>query len=166
MSSTQPMASTRRRAISGMASHRQGGAAPDPERPPAATVETPTADQETTRPVSPPVDPDGSGGSATPSASTTTGTDRPMASSPASAGPERWAARDYASTRLVNFRIPVDIHDRYRQLIRDVEERYPRLRRPSLTEFVIALLEEGPRAVDEVAETIRRKRAAEHEQEL
>ena len=37
-----------------------------------------------------------------------------------------------------------------------------RLRRPSLTELVIALLEEGPQTADEVAELIRRKRAAEH----
>ena len=39
-----------------------------------------------------------------------------------------------------------------------------RLRRPSLTELVIALLEEGPQTADEVAELIRRKRAAEHEE--
>jgi hypothetical protein len=56
----------------------------------------------------------------------------------------RRPAADYASTRLVNFRIPVDLHDRYRQLIRDAEQQHPRLRRPSLTELVIALLEEGP----------------------
>ena len=37
-----------------------------------------------------------------------------------------------------------------------------RLRQPSLTELVIALLEEGPQTADEVAELIRRKRAAEH----
>jgi hypothetical protein len=65
----------------------------------------------------------------------------------------------------VNFRIPVDLHDRYRQLVRDAEHRHPRLRRPSLTELVIALLEEGPATPDEVAELIRRKRAAEHETE-
>jgi hypothetical protein len=62
----------------------------------------------------------------------------------------------------VNFRIPVDLHDRYRQLVRDAEDRHPRLRRPSLTELVIALLEEGPATPDQVAELIRRKRAAEH----
>jgi hypothetical protein len=80
--------------------------------------------------------------------------------------PERRPSADYAATRLVNFRIPVDLHDRYRQLVREAEERHPRLRRPSLTELVIALLEEGPGTADEVAELIRRKRAGEHEMEL
>ena len=75
---------------------------------------------------------------------------------------ERRPAADYASTRLVNFRIPVDLHDRFRGLVREAEVRHPRLRRPSLTELVIALLEEGPQTADEVAELIRRKRAAEH----
>ncbi|HEX3978947.1 MAG TPA: hypothetical protein VHW96_21940 [Solirubrobacteraceae bacterium] len=75
-------------------------------------------------------------------------------------------AADYATTRLVNFRIPVDLHDRYRQLVRDSEQRHPRLRHPSLTELVIALLEEGPATVDEVAAVIRRKRAAEHAEEV
>jgi len=78
--------------------------------------------------------------------------------------PERRPAVDYASTRLVNFRIPVDLHDRFRGLVRDAEARHPRLRRPSLTELVIALLEEGPQSGDEVAKLIRRKRAAEHEE--
>ena len=65
----------------------------------------------------------------------------------------------------MNFRIPVDLHDRYRQLVRDTEQQHPRLRHPSLTELVIALLEEGPATVDEVAALIRRKRAAEHAEE-
>ena len=78
--------------------------------------------------------------------------------------PERRPAADYASTRLVNFRIPVDLHERFRGLVREVEVGHPRLRRPSLTELVIALLEEGPQTADEVAELIRRKRAAEHEE--
>ena len=78
------------------------------------------------------------------------------------AGRVRWPAADYAATRLANFRIPVDLHDRYRRLVREAELRHPRLRRPSLTEVVIALLEEGPSTPDEVAELIRRKRAAEH----
>ena len=76
--------------------------------------------------------------------------------------PRRRPAADYAATRLVNFRIPVDLHDRFRQLVRDTEHAHPRLRHPSLTELVIALLEEGPETVDEVAELIRRKRASEH----
>jgi len=75
---------------------------------------------------------------------------------------ERRPAADYASTRLVNFRIPVDLHDRFRVLVREAEQEHPRLRRPSLTEVVIALLEEGPQTTGEVAELIRRKRAAEH----
>ena len=76
----------------------------------------------------------------------------------------RRPAADYASTRLVNFRIPVDLHDRFRALVREAEDRHPRLRKQSLTELLIALLEEGPQTVDEVAELIRRKRLAEHEE--
>ena len=76
--------------------------------------------------------------------------------------PARRPAADYSATRLVNFRLPADLHDRFKQLVRDAEEDHPRLRRPSLTELVIALLEEGPTTPDEVAELIRRKRAAEH----
>ena len=75
---------------------------------------------------------------------------------------QRRPSSNYAATRLVNFRLPVDLHDRYKQLVRDVEERFPRLRHPSLTELIIALLEEGPVEASEVAELIRRKRAAEH----
>lgn len=71
---------------------------------------------------------------------------------------------DYSVTRLVNFRLPVDLHDRFRSLVSDAEEGHPRLRKASLTELVIALLEEGPQTADAVAETIRRKRLAEHEE--
>jgi len=85
-------------------------------------------------------------------------------SAPPGRPPARGPAADYASTRLVNFRIPVDLHDRFRGLVREAEARHPRLRRPSLTELVIALLEEGPQSGDEVADLIRRKRAAEHEE--
>ena len=74
----------------------------------------------------------------------------------------RRPAVDYGATRLVNFRLPVDLHDRYKQLVREVEQRHPRLRHPSLTELVIALLEEGPIDTDQAAGLIRRKRAAEH----
>ena len=49
-------------------------------------------------------------------------------------------------------------------LVSDAEEGHPRLRKASLTELVIALLEEGPQTADEVAEMIRRKRLAEHEE--
>jgi hypothetical protein len=71
-------------------------------------------------------------------------------------------AADYGATRLVNFRLPVDLHDRFRALVREAEERHPRLRKPSLTEILIALLEEAPQTADEVADLIRRKRLAEH----
>lgn len=85
------------------------------------------------------------------------------AEAPADATPARRPAADYSTTRLVNFRLPADLHDRFKQLVRETEEAHPRLRHPSLTELVIALLEEGPTSPDEVAELIRRKRAAEHE---
>jgi hypothetical protein len=77
----------------------------------------------------------------------------------------RRPSRDYASTRLVNFRIPVDLHDRYKRLVREVEQTHLRLRHPSLTEVLIGLLEEGPDTADEVAGVLRRKRASEHGQE-
>jgi len=73
-------------------------------------------------------------------------------------------AADYGATRLVNFRLPIDLHDRFRGLVREAEERHPRLRKASLTELLIALLEEGPQSADAVAELIRRKRLAEHEE--
>ncbi len=75
---------------------------------------------------------------------------------------ERRPALDYGATRLVNFRLPVDLHDRFKALVREAETRHPRLRHPSLTEVVIALLEEAPADADEIAELIRRNRAAEH----
>jgi hypothetical protein len=56
----------------------------------------------------------------------------------------RWSSNDYGATRLVNFRLPVDLHDRYRRLVAEVEQHHPRLRRASLTEVIIGLLEEGP----------------------
>jgi len=72
---------------------------------------------------------------------------------------------DYSVTRLVNFRLPADLHDRFRGLVRDAEKRHPRLRKASLTELVIALLEEGPQTADAVAELIRRKRLAENRED-
>ena len=82
----------------------------------------------------------------------------------AKTAPAERRAADYGATRLVNFRLPVDLHDRFRALVREAEERHPRLRKASLTELLIALLEEGPQSADEVAELIRRKRLAEHEE--
>ena len=89
---------------------------------------------------------------------------QPTADSVEEAGVREQRSVDYSATRLVNFRLPVDVHDRFRTLIRDVEERYPRLRKASLTELVVALLEEGPQTSTEVAELIRRKRLAENEE--
>ena len=80
--------------------------------------------------------------------------------STAPAGAQR--SDDYGVTRLVNFRLPVDLHDRCKALVRDVEVLYPRLRHPSVTELLIALLEEGPTDAAAAADLIRRKRAAEH----
>ena len=92
---------------------------------------------------------------------------RPAApSSTSTAGvARRRPSTDYASTRLVNFRIPVDLHDRYKRLVREVEQTHQRLRHPSLTEVLIGLLEEGPDTADEIAAVLRRKRASEHGQE-
>jgi hypothetical protein len=92
---------------------------------------------------------------------------RPLSEKPAGDGrrSERRRARDYATTRLVNFRIPVDLHDRFKLVLREVEDQHPRLRHPNLTELLIGLLEEGPQTADEVAGVIRRKRAAEHSED-
>ena len=89
---------------------------------------------------------------------------RPAAAAEAAAAGRR--SDDYGATRLVNFRLPVDLHDRCKALVREVEALYPRLRHPSVTELVIALLEEGPTDAGAAAELIRRKRAAEHGVEL
>ena len=153
MSEPQPMPSVRRRPIPGMASQAIAPLAPTP----AAVEADHHVDDDT------PV--------AEAKASTTAFAEGNDAAVVCSDGRRRTArepvierrpAADYANTRLVNFRIPVDLHDRFRGLVREAEINHPRLRRPSLTELVIALLEEGPQTGDEVAERIRRKRAAEH----
>lgn len=77
----------------------------------------------------------------------------------------RRRSANYAATRLTNFRLPVDLHDRFRRLVREVEDGYPDLRRPSLTDLIIGLLEEGPSTVEEVAAVIRRKRLGEFSEE-
>lgn len=151
MSDAEPMPSVRRRPIPGTVSQPIAPVAPTP-----APVE---ADHH--------VDDDAPAPEASPAA-LTEGKDvtpvradgrRRVAREPVV---ERRPAADYASNRLVNFRIPVDLHDRFRGLVREAEIDHTRLRRPSLTELVIALLEEGPQTAHEVAELIRRKRAAEH----
>ena len=80
--------------------------------------------------------------------------------------PRRYPSSDYGSTNLFNFRLPVDLHDRFGALVDEVKHRHPRLRKPSLTELLIALLEEGPQTADGVAEMIRRKRLDEHQDGL
>jgi hypothetical protein len=142
MSGQQPMPPTRRRPIPGMASDPSG------------------LGQESTL-----IDPQPADLSFTESRAEIAGGDGADGQDGARQGrAARRPAADYAITRLVNFRIPVDLHERFRGLIRETEIRHRRLRKPSLTELVIALLEEGPQTADEVAEMIRRKRAAEHEE--
>jgi hypothetical protein len=156
MSSSEPMPSARRRRIPGMVSEPATPPAPDPSRADQLVAGAQVAGTSVT---APPI-PEEPGHVEAPSSGALQGDRRSSVGGP----PERRPAADYASTRLVNFRIPVDLHDRFRGLVREADVRHPRLRRPSLTELVIALLEEGPQSGDEVAELIRRKRAAEHEE--
>ncbi len=142
MTARPEMPPARRRRIPGMASNTQ----------PAADATPGAAEPPRDRPPVPAL-----------AASATTRVPAPL-NGGGTAG--RWPASDYAATRLVNFRLPVDLHDRFKGLVREAEARHPRLRHPSLTEVLIALLEEGPADADEIAELIRRKRAAEHGAEL
>jgi hypothetical protein len=157
MSSAQPMPSARRRPMAGMVSEQVAVPPPTPTEADelGAGAEAPAPS------VTPPPIPEVPQGRVDARSSRGLEDDR---GSPVGRPPDRRPAADYASTRLVNFRIPVDLHERFRGLVREAEVRHPRLRRPSLTELVIALLEEGPQTADEVAELIRRKRAAEHEE--
>lgn len=91
--------------------------------------------------------------------------DEPRSARRAEDGAGRRVTADYSTTRLVNFRLPVELHDHCRELVRGVEQTDPRLRRPSLTEVIIALLEEGPHTPEGIAELLRRRRAAENERE-
>lgn len=154
MTDPHPMPSVRRRPIPGMASQPPAGPPPVVGPTPAPTEEPPILDRvpdpepESSTPVR-----DFGGRDASPQETADQGeTQRP----------KRRPAADYSATRLVNFRLPVDLHDRYKQLVQDSERQHPRLRHPSLTELVIALLEEAPDTVDGVAAMIRRKRADEH----
>ncbi len=142
MSARPEMPPARRRRIPGMASNTQpaAGAPAGAAEPPGDPLSAPGSSAPTTMRVPAPLNGGGAAG--------------------------RWPASDYAATRLVNFRLPVDLHDRFKALVREAEARHPRLRHPSLTEVVIALLEEGPADADEIAGLIRRKRAAEHGAEL
>jgi hypothetical protein len=163
------MPSARRRPIPGMIS-APAAASPRPPETPSDRVGEPAPGADELAPVASsgrpsgdsPAPDDGSAVNA-PEVAATTPRRRPVASSTSSAASAgRRPSRDYASTRLVNFRIPVDLHDRYKRLVREVERTHPRLRHPSLTELLIGLLEEGPDTADEVAAVIRRKRASEH----
>ena len=164
------MPAARRRPIPGMTSAPTGAPARPPETPPQRAGKAGLAPDEqapATRPE------EGSGDSPAPREACAANAPevpalgprrRPAAPSSASAAAVvcRRPSTDYASTRLVNFRIPVDLHDRYKQLVREVEQTHLRLRHPSLTEVLIGLLEEGPDTADEIAAVIRRKRASEH----
>lgn len=154
MNAPEPMPSVRRRPIPGMTGQPVTARSLAPE--PAVAPVTPADGSEAAE--------GAQSDHADASAERSNASGKPAASRrPAgSAAQGRWPAADYSATRLANFRIPVDLHDRYRDLVRDAERRHPRLRRASLTEVLIALLEEGPRTPDEVADLIWRKRAAEH----
>jgi hypothetical protein len=152
MSAPEPMPSARRHPIPGMTKPATTSPAQPPEPEPLATGKGVTDQRADDRPLA--------------SAADGTGSDPegPRSRHPAETTDSRrqWPATDYAATRLANFRIPVALLDRYRHLVREAEDRDPRLRRPSVTEVVIGLLQEGPATPEEVAELIRRKRAAEH----
>lgn len=162
----QPMPSARRR-IPGMTSQGRAQASRAPVEAPAAptAVAAPEVVASGAGSVTEPAPASASSPAPRPVASPSAPRSRSRASQkPASEARrlERGRARDYATTRLVNFRIPVDLHDRFKRILRDVEDEHPRLRHPNLTELLIGLLEEGPKSADEVAGVIRRKRAAEH----
>lgn len=161
MTAPEAMPPARRRPIPGMTP------APSVPPPPQPTSETEPAGSLKTSRTAPEAPAPGAPSRRRPRSSpragtAANGTAREAGPTGESDARERRPAADYATTRLVNFRIPVDLHDRYRQLVREAEQQHPRLRHPSLTELVIALLEEGPGTADEVADLIRRKRAAEH----
>jgi hypothetical protein len=155
MSAPEPMPSVRRRPIPGMTSQQ----VTSPPSPPPVHAPQPTdADGSAIAPPAveqPAIAPDRN-------SSTESEAAQARQSDQSDERPTRRPATDYSATRLANFRIPVALLDRYRQLVREAEDRDPRLRRPSVTEVVIGLLQEGPQTPDEIAELIRRKRADEH----
>jgi hypothetical protein len=152
MSAPEPMPSARRHPIPGITKPATTSPAQPPDPEPLATGEGVTDQGADDRPLAPAADGTGSDPEGA----------RPRHPAETTDSPRQWPATDYAATRLANFRIPVALLDRYRQLVREAEDRDPRLRRPSVTEVVIGLLQEGPATPKEVAELIRRKRAAEH----
>jgi hypothetical protein len=146
MSATRPMTPLRRRPMPGM-----------PAAPPAAPDPTPTPEPK----------PSTYASAAAPTTATAKRASRiGSARSRRETQPSpRRSSTDYSSTRLANFRLPVDLHDRYRELVHQAQLQHPRLRRLSLTEVLVALMEEGPQTPVEVAELVRRKRAYEHSEE-
>lgn len=169
MSSAQAKPPARRRPIPGMSTAASAPSAPAPTVESETSGSHPSAEPHSADELDPVVtSPASSPGHRPPRSRARRAGDAPVERDRAEDRPEprrRRPAVDYSTTRLVNFRLPVDLHDRYRQLVRDAEQQFPRLRHPSLTELVIALLEEGPATTAEVAELIRRKRAAEHSNE-
>jgi predicted nucleic acid-binding protein len=59
------------------------------------------------------------------------------------------------ATRQLNVRVRVDLHDRYRALLRALEDAGVET---SMSELVHALLEQGPRDVDAAIDVLRRWR--------
>jgi hypothetical protein len=179
MSAPEAMPSARRHPIPGMTKPATTSPAQPLEPEPLATGKGVTDQRVDDRPLVSAADGSGSepGGPGSRHPAETTNSRRQWPGTAAGSDPEgprsrhpaettdsrrQWPATDYAATRLANFRIPVALLDRYRHLVREAEDRDPRLRRPSVTEVVIGLLQEGPATPEEVAELIRRKRAAEH----
>jgi hypothetical protein len=152
--------SLRRRPIPGMSAN--------PTPPPDSTLEQPDAAGTPTpgEPQAHPVAQDSTDSQVSDQGPERSAQGRRSGAQASGARQQRRPASDYAATRLVNFRLPVDLHDRFKRLVREAEQQHPRLRNPSLTELIIAVLEEGPGTADEVAEAIWRKRAAEHGGEL
>jgi hypothetical protein len=163
MTESQPMASLRRRPMPGMASSATSHSEPEHPELPGPGIEVSGSGSPAQQDSPAHVQTRPAGGSAHEEHGSIDRADHDSdVAVTAGRRVRRRPAVDYSTTRLVNFRIPVDLHDRYRQLVRDAEREYPRLRHPSLTELIIALLEEGPSTAEEVAELIRRKRVAEH----
>ena len=121
MSATQPMPSTRRRPIPGMASQPIPDDAPSvPEVISSVPAEGHEQPESKARPRR------NREASRKTQSAQRGGGDRVSV-------PDRRPAANYAATRLVNFRIPVDLHDRFRALVRESETRHPWLRKQSLT---------------------------------
>ena len=110
MSAPEPMPSVRRRPIPGMTAN------PPRQRRARAVPQTPRRARRHTRRSPKTAEPELTHQHGAPALS---GDEHagPPASLPrtADAGPARRPAADYAATRLANFRIPVDLHDRYRR---------------------------------------------------